>query len=545
MKMIRVQRFIHSFLFFTAILFASLAQAIPTLHEMQQEVAKILQTPPVAIQAEKNEDEEITQLISARDSAQLPDKAYHLAVAFMQQDRWQEAIWTLKRSGLLSYGIALENSLSSALTSKPVTIGAGIGQGVSGSKWGQLQLSPTRSIKVVVKPPDRGFQNASDGEVWTYDVDDALLLNIVPMAVYRELDGVKYTLHLAVPGAKDSGVQLFNVQNPLYPDIGLLDFIIGHLDRHGANSMFSASGRLFAIDHGRVSFSAANYAKGNPKNYNAAIVPSAMTLQRIQTLTTDQFVSLLPKSFPEYSISYLRRNFEAAKKALDAAVAQPLPMYLNKNDEKPVATVLDLAKEQQEALAQKKALEEAQLKLEQERLQQAQLQAAQQAEEQRRLHAEQLKQKQQNYDNEVIALNHGLPVLNAQNKEYVKRDGFNLTENGHRFLQLIQLGDEVQAARRDVTLLQLLVSNYWGSKLGYRDFRRLYVELLNREITPEFIAETQRFFPVVAPLHVFFTDEDFKQKYQDPKEVTPVLLEHYKQIASKLPAVMSCRYVYW
>lgn len=551
------KRSLQSFLLVAVLLLVTVAQAVPSLQELQQTVQNILQTAPQGNVVGINEENTINLLIENRDpNKELPDKAYALAVSYMHEDRWQEAIWILKRSGLLSYGISLEKTLAEALSKNALTVGNKIGKGVSGSAVGTLQLSAQRTIKVVVKPRDGGFQGSSESEVWAYDLDEILFLNIVPIAVARNVNGADQTIHLMVPDAQDSGLNFRDSgYQPAYPDIYFLDYLIGNVDRHYQNSMFSKAKRLFAIDHGRgLYLPKASYGKRgiHVMPYQANFVPTALVLQRLRSMTLEQFTSLLPKNMSETTVQYLTTKFRDAQVALAPIQIRPLTLYIEDQDGKNLHALVDFGQINKEILEQNKVLEaerqkqeQEKQKLEQERLQQAQLQAAQQAEEQRRLHEQQLQQKQQEYANDIHHLLPGLLALDAQNKEYVKRNGMNLTENGHRFMQLILLADEVKPAHRDSDLLNQLVLAYNDSKLGYRDFRRLYAELLEREISPEFIANTRLFFNTVAPLHVFFTDEEFKQKYQDPKHMTPVFMEHYKQVAVVLPPVMSCRFVYW
>lgn len=509
----------QSLLIVTFLLLGAMAQAIPTLSQFEATVSEIISSLPATYGVHINREQEINRLLALGDpNNDLADKAYQLAHDYMQADHWQEAIWTLKRTGLMSYGLHLEKVLSHVLENGQVNMGGAVGKGVNYSTFGAMALSRTRSIKVIIKSADSQAPNSLNSEVWAHQIDDLLLLNVVPIAVRRQIGHNQYSVHLLVPDATDSGLNFRDSgYQTSYPEIYFLDFLIGNVDRHYENSMFSKSGRLFAIDHGRGLYTGVGYVRSNIHTgiYQKNYVLPALILQRVQELTTEQFVVLLrPLGLPEIAINYLKKAYEQARTVLSTTQFKPLPVYLNHGNQDPLENVVDFKN-----FAQK------------------------QLEEQHRVQQENIKLKKQQYSEELGFHSHA-PILDAQNKAYVKRGGYTLTENGHRFLALIQLADIVKSDTRDTELLTALVNGYKASKLGYRDFRRLYAEILERPITPGFMELTKAYFSQVAPLNAFFTDDEFRAKYQDPKHVSGVFLGHFKELAAQLPAVMSCRFVY-
>jgi hypothetical protein len=174
--------------------------------------------------------------------------AEELAKLYLHNQHLQQALWTLERGGLYSHAQSLATLYETFLETEPILNIRAIGNGITKAQFVEFR----NGTRGVLKPRDPGFPKSVEAEIWTYQLDRYMGFNIVPVTVKREINGKLYSLHAFVSDSKNSNIHFMDSPDSQYPVIQILDVLIGHADRHGGNSMFTAGGYLFAIDNGRI-----------------------------------------------------------------------------------------------------------------------------------------------------------------------------------------------------------------------------------------------------------------------------------------------------
>ena len=205
------------------------------------------------------------------------EKARLLAETYLKNGRLQEAIWAYEKGGLYQDSERLAQQIQTHLETKKIVMGISL-HGVS-----QPSLAKVGSIAVVIKNAD---QDASiESELWAYELDRILGLNIVPLVIQREINGVRKSVHLFLEGSSPSGInfifQRYQIENA---DIHLLDFLTGQYDRHGNNSLISVSGKWVAIDHGRINGSDGTVYSPEKNYFPPELIPQQQILKNVQAM---------------------------------------------------------------------------------------------------------------------------------------------------------------------------------------------------------------------------------------------------------------------
>lgn len=88
-------------------------------------------------------------------------------------------------------------------------------------------------------------------EVWTYRIDRALGLGVVPQTAMGTGPFGAGAVQRLVEGAADQKVvDIINANDPAIWPIAILDVVVNNADRKVGHMLRSASGKLWAIDHG-------------------------------------------------------------------------------------------------------------------------------------------------------------------------------------------------------------------------------------------------------------------------------------------------------
>lgn len=161
-----------------------------------------------------------------------------------KQQNFHSDLINLRSSGKVAEAQALEDKLKNTLAKGNIV---GPIAPMDKGKTGALYFPLEDGVEGVWKPSIGRLANGN-AEVAASVVDRHLGTGLVPLTVERELDGVKGTIQLKVNNLKKMGK---DQDLEAYPDhLRMFDYLIGNSDRHSANYLFTAEGKIVAIDHG-------------------------------------------------------------------------------------------------------------------------------------------------------------------------------------------------------------------------------------------------------------------------------------------------------
>ena len=186
--------------------------------------------------------------ISILVNANVPQE---LALEYLKCKRIQEAIWTYSRNGFFDQADLLKTKLKQTLESSNFKILAAIGMGVSNGSFIEFE----NGIQAVLKPEDKGWQNTTINEVFFYDFDQLIGLNHTPLTVFNQYQGNKVSIQYKMLTARTSNYNYYlgyAASIPFVDEVYIIDYILGSMDRHGANSMLTSEEDLVLIDNGRM-----------------------------------------------------------------------------------------------------------------------------------------------------------------------------------------------------------------------------------------------------------------------------------------------------
>lgn len=343
-----------------------------------------------------------------------------LGMTYLTNARIQEAIWAFERGGLYSEAEALTQQVESLLSTGDLSIGNRVGRGISKSFFGKVG-----GIPVLIKPRDE--KKSVEAEVWTFQLDRALGLNLVPTVIKRTVNGEEYSVHLLLNGATLSGLNFRDRGYQLeYPEIYVLDFITDQLDRHYENSMFDVADRLFAIDHGRVFGSGAVRYSGEPfGKYDSRFVPNNSVLSNLKSADLQSIEEIMKRHsdtlVADFIVVQLRKVVDSLPIPIRPALYRPNESQIRLSPGKPKKI----------SAATKRKLEQASSQEFQDRLK---------------------------------------SILESKNRgslEYQERNGLKLTENGHLALETYQFAKAKGITNYQAIFLKNLREMYEQSRIGY------------------------------------------------------------------------------
>lgn len=209
------------------------------------------------------------ELAAQRDPVQVEAVAGRLAEVQLKNRLYQEAAWTMRRSGHPELAEKITQNLEAKLKNPEVVSVAALGGGITATSIVTLK----DGTLAVFKPEDKSSSNSwashHHNEIAAYVVDRGLGLGIVPVTVEATVNGQLGSLQYFIRGASMGGQKTWRLK--------LLDALIEMQDRHGNNYISRIGGQNAAIDHG-ISFGVTYGAYTNSFN---GIVPSASVYKRI------------------------------------------------------------------------------------------------------------------------------------------------------------------------------------------------------------------------------------------------------------------------
>ena len=184
----------------------------------------------------------------------LQDKSLQLGKLYKKHGLYQEAVWALRKGRHLKKAKKLENKLLRILKTGDLEYIESFPRGRDGAELFKVKDS---DIYCVIKK----FKKPKEREVIAYLVDSFLGLDLVPLTIFREIEGVgKVSLQYFFREAKlaqETQGDTANFRYYDYPEtqkkLWLLDFLLDNSDRHDANWMQLLgvkTGRTIAIDNG-------------------------------------------------------------------------------------------------------------------------------------------------------------------------------------------------------------------------------------------------------------------------------------------------------
>lgn len=209
-------------------------------------------------------------LVIQRDPAKVEAIAEKMADLQLKNRLYQEAAWTMLRSGHPELAEKITQNLEAKLKQAEVVEVAALGGGVTATSIVTLK----DGTLAVFKPEDKSggawsWASHHHHEIAAYIVDRGLGLGVVPITVEATVNGQVGSLQYFIRGANLGGSQTWRMK--------LLDSLIAMRDRHSGNYLTRIGGQNAAIDHG-VSFGVA--ADGVQFPFTG-IVPSAAVYKKI------------------------------------------------------------------------------------------------------------------------------------------------------------------------------------------------------------------------------------------------------------------------
>jgi hypothetical protein len=235
--------------------------------------------------------------------------AVGLAIAdvYVRNHDYQEAIWALDRSGHYAHAEKLVSDYETFLKTANIVNVRDVGIGITAP----VIIEFENGSRAILKHPDSDVPNSDQYEVGTYEFDRKVGFNLTATTVARNIGGVDYVIVGFIEGARNSEIDLDDYANPKYPDLYLLDFIIGQWDRHGNNSMFAKTGRLFGVDNGRIG------KPGFRSQFDSHIVPSSQLLKNLSELSlNDDFKRFCDKMGP--GLEFMTGKIQTVKSLFSA-----------------------------------------------------------------------------------------------------------------------------------------------------------------------------------------------------------------------------------
>jgi len=168
-----------------------------------------------------------------------------LALDYLRAHRIQEAIWTLRRADKPVEAHLLSVRLKEYLRQAPILESRGH-HGKAAAKF----VTFAGGVQAVVKSKSGDGANIFNNpraEIWAYELDDVLNLDIVPVTVNRDGMSVQVLVFDVTEGDRDFRGQRYTFNRA---SLYILDFLIRNMDRSPTNWMVRPGGHVVAIDNG-------------------------------------------------------------------------------------------------------------------------------------------------------------------------------------------------------------------------------------------------------------------------------------------------------
>lgn len=239
----------------------------------------------------------------------------------------QGALWNIRESGHPEEARNMESQLRQILTNAPLVAMINQGGGVSTSYVARFE----RNIFAIVKEADPALPESYKHEVAAYYLDKLLGLHMVPLTVYREVNGKMYSVMLFNPSfSSEAFLDLMESEFFLRRgDVAAFDFLINNIDRNlweGSNVLLAKEGRMTIFDHARAFF------PGEPvTNLGALSEISAELREKILITPESEFVAILDRFItPDGKVGFLER-LRYLKHELSRLPAKPAKPVAHKN----------------------------------------------------------------------------------------------------------------------------------------------------------------------------------------------------------------------
>ncbi len=224
---------------------------------------------------------------------------------YLHQGDIQEAIWNFEEGKLGKFSENLKLRLFKALTEEEIIEGKPL---TSTGKHAAIKVKLKNGIVGLFKPKSFDPSMSVDNEVAAYLLSNHLGLNLVPMTVVRNYNGVLGSLqywinnsHVAISLPEEKRVKTQNLM--------FFDYLIRGTDRNDGNYLYKDD-RLVAIDHGWTFrpwdlYHQAPHKnlwdldKGKYKNY----LPDPAIIARLREVTDQSIVDLLSPYLNSWSVN--------------------------------------------------------------------------------------------------------------------------------------------------------------------------------------------------------------------------------------------------
>jgi hypothetical protein len=150
-----------------------------------------------------------------------------------------------------------------------------------------------------------------------------------------------------------------------------------------------------------------------------------------------------------------------------------------------------------------------------------------------------------NFQDSLNTLSNALPDLGEKyeyNTQKTAQGKMKLTQNGLAVLNALSAPQNFTVPKYLEISLDVLAREYQANKIGARDFRRIFITILeNQEITNEkFVATFQASYRKLLPLEIAMGKPDVREKYMELSGMAGV---NYKKLASGGALPLSCKFM--
>jgi hypothetical protein len=233
----------------------------------------------------------------------------------------QEDIWSFFESGRTADALSFEAKLEDTLLNGTIIKHDPKVVGVFPGKFVDI-INPKTNLKVraIFKSKYNSQKNHHLYEIAAYRVSRLLKLNIVPMTVFREIEGKEGSLQFVIPdfehGSKNLNQVSLKIKN--VPELRFLNFILSNFDTHGRNFLLipnRINGRtrsIIGIDHGLAFERSFN----PPSNSELKNLKTQKIVRALSETSDDEVRQILKGLVAPHLIEECIARFQIARKAL-------------------------------------------------------------------------------------------------------------------------------------------------------------------------------------------------------------------------------------
>jgi len=264
---------------------------------------------PRPVQELAKREEEIKKLQIEGNTAEADRLLMELAAIYLEENKLQEAVWSMRRAGHYEEARMLTEKIKNHLLTAPILKTHPAPQSGASKPW--LFEMPGGVFAVgKVETGANSWAHSNNNEALAFEVADALGFNLVPVTVVRNWNGAPASLQLFIKDAASGGVSLRdNGYTKATRKIYLLDFILGNTDRNHLNWLIRPGSQIVAIDHGLIYKPGKFSYSGFLAEFDTSLLPKdKRLLNKITSVTDEELVERIKPYASQEQIDFILKR---------------------------------------------------------------------------------------------------------------------------------------------------------------------------------------------------------------------------------------------